>query len=563
MKSLKVTLVLLVVALFVLAACTVPAPAPTEPVAAEPPAEEAAPVEEKAPAEEAAPEEEPGRELVYAERAVINQLDSIDPRGYPSSYETVYLLYDQLVRFDSNLQIQPELAESWEVSDDGLTWTLNLRDAITFHDGTPFNAEAVKYHVDRLQSEDWASPNRSLWDHITSVEVVDDYTVALSTDEPFGPMLFYMAHGSGGIASPAAVEEWGKDFVEHPVGTGPYKLESFTPGVEVVLVRNEGYWGDRPALDKITIKQVPEAGARVAMLETGEADIIAEVPPEDFERLKADPDMDVIQQTGLRTFFFAYNFDTPALQEVKVRQALNHAVDRDTLVETIFLGLAEPLNSATSSAMPGHVAVGGYEYDPEKAKALLAEAGWTDTDGDGIVDKDGEALKLTILFSDAYPKEQEVVEAVQLYLKDVGVDLELWQTDAASVRSYQKVARNEAEYDLVNWGFNASNGDITYHLESMWVSNPDDAAPPYRWNLGWYSNPELDELLADTKLGAAAVDSEHRAELLAQAQETIWNEAPHLWLYAPDLLAGYRTDVEGLVVLPTIFYNLRDVRFAE
>ncbi len=494
---------------------------------------------------------------------MINQLDSIDPRGYPSSYEGVYLLYDQLVRFDSNLQIQPELAESWEVSDDGLTWTLHLREDVTFHDGTPFNAEAVKYHVERLQDEEWASPNRSLWDHIVSVDVVDDYTVELSTEEPFGPMLFYMAHGSGGIASPAAVEEWGKDFVEHPVGTGPYKLESFTPGVEVVLVRNDDYWGDPPALDKITIRQVPEAGARVAMLETGEADIIAEVPPEDVERLKADPDMDVIQQTGLRTFFLAFNFDSPALQDVKVRQALNHAVDRDTIVQTIFLGLAEPLDSPASSAMPGHVAVGGYEYDPEKAEALLAEAGWTDTDGDGIVDKDGEALKLTVLFSDAYPKEQEVVEAVQLYLKDVGVDLELWQTDAASVRSYQKVARNEAEYDLVNWAFNASNGDITYHLESMWVSNPDDAAPPYRWNLGWYSNPELDELLINTKLGTAAVDPEQRAQLLAEAQETIWNEAPHLWLYAPDLLAGYRSNVEGLAVLPTIFYNLRDVRFAE
>ena len=563
MKRLKVTLVLLVVAVFVLAACAVPAAAPTQPAAAEPPAEEAAPAEKEAPAEEAAPAEELVRELVYAEPSGITQLDSINPLLYPSSYETVYLLYDQLVRFDSNLQIQPELAESWEVSDDGLTWTLHLRDDVTFHDGTPFNAEAVKYHVDRLQSEDWASPNRSLWDHIVSVEVVDDYTLQLSTAEPFGPMLFYMAHGSGGIASPAAVEEWGKDFVEHPVGTGPYKLESFTPGVEVVLVRNEDYWGDRPALDKITIKQVPEAGARVAMLETGEADIIAEVPPEDVERLKADANMDVIQQTGLRTYFLAFNFDTPALQDVRVRQALNHAVDRDTIVEAIFLGLAESLDSPASSAMPGNVTVGGYEYDPEKAKALLAEAGWTDTDGDGTVDKDGEPLTLKILFSDAYPKEQEVVEAVQLYLKDVGVDLELWQTDAASVRTYQKVARNEAEYDLVNWAFNASNGDITYHLESMWVSNPDDAAPPYRWNLGWYSNPELDELLADTKLGPAAVDPEQRAELLAQAQEIIWNDAPHLWLYAPDLLAGYRADVEGLVVLPTIFYNLRDVSFAE
>jgi peptide/nickel transport system substrate-binding protein len=515
------------------------------------------------PAEPKAEGEVSAGELVYAERALINQLDSIDPRGYPSSYEVVYLLYDQLVRFDENLQIQPELAKSWEVSDDGLTWTLHLRDDVKFHDGTPFNAEAVKFHVERLQDPDWASPNASLWDHIVSVEVADDYTVKLSTAEPFGPMLFYMAHGSGGIASPAAVDEWGKDFVEHPVGSGPYELESFTPGVEVVLIRNEDHWGDRPPLDKITVKQVPEAGARVAMLETGEAHIIAEVPPEDVERLNADPNIDVVQQTGLRAFFIAFNFDIPALQDVKVRQALNYAVDTDTIVDAIFLGLADPLDSPAPSAMPGHVSAGQYEYDPDKASALLADAGWTDTDGDGIVDKDGEPLKLTILFSNAYPKEQEVIEAVQQYMKDVGVDLELWQTDSASVRSYQKVAQDEAQYDLVNWAFNASNGDITYHLESMWVSNPDVAAPPYRWNLGWYSNPELDELLASTKLGEAAVDPEQRAQLLTQAQETVWNEATHLWLYTPHLLAGRRTDIKGLLVLPTIFYNLRNARFAE
>ncbi len=173
-------------------------------------------------------------------------MDSIDPRGYPSAYEAVYLLYDQLVRFDENLTIQPELATSWEVSEDGLTWTFNLRDDVTFHDGTPFNAEAVKFHIERLLDPEWASPNRSLWDHITAVNVVDDYTIQLTTAEAFGPMLNYLAHGSGGIASPTAVEQFGKDFVENPVGTGPYRLESFTPGVELVLAANEDYWNGPP-----------------------------------------------------------------------------------------------------------------------------------------------------------------------------------------------------------------------------------------------------------------------------------------------------------------------------
>ena len=503
------------------------------------------------------------KELVYAEPAVINLLDSIDPRGYPSAYEAVYLLYDQLVRFDQDLQIQPELAESWEVSEDGLTWTFSLRDDVAFHDGTPFNADAVKFHIERIQSEEWASPNKSLWDHIVTVEVVDDYTVQISTAEPFGPMLNYLAHGSGGIASPTAVEEFGLDFVENPVGTGPYKLESFTPGIELVLAANEDYWNGQPALDRVVFRQVTEPGARVAMLESGEAHIVAEVPPEEVERLQGVEGIEVVQQTGLRTFFAAFFDDAPALQDLSVRQAINHAVDKQAIVDAIFLGLATPLDSPTAPSMAGHVSQGIYEYDPEMATQLLNEAGWSDSDGDGIVDKDGEPLTLQFLISNEYPKAQEVAEAVQQYLAEVGVNAELWQVDAASVRTYQKVARDEVEYDIANWAFNASNGDISYHLESMWESNPDDAAPPYRWNLGWYSNPELDEIIRGSKIGPTAVDPNRRAELLAQAQEIIWNDATHLWLYVPDLLAGHSSNVEGLVVLPTVFYDLRNASFTE
>ncbi|MGQ9733341.1 MAG: ABC transporter substrate-binding protein, partial [Candidatus Zipacnadales bacterium] len=478
-------------------------------------------------------------------------------------YEVVDLIFDRLVRFDGNLQIHPELAKSWEVSKDGLTWTLFLRDDVKFHDGTPFNAQAVKAHVERMLDRDWALPNRALWDHITSVNVVDDYTVQFVTAKPFGPMLFYMAHGSGGIVSPAAVEKWGKDFAEHPVGTGPYKVESFTPGVEVVLVQNTEYWGSPAPLDRIVVKTVVEPGARVAMLETGEAHIIDQVPVEEVDRLTRNPSVKILQQTGLRTFCMQFFLDRPTLQDLKVRQALNHAVDVQTIVDTIFLGQGKPLDSPVSSAIPGHVSVGRYDYDPGKAKSLLNEAGWSDTNGDGIVDKGGEPLRLKILYSTAYPKEEEVVEAVRQYLADVGVELELWEVERGGVRTYQKVSRKEVQYDIANWGFNPSNGDITYHLESSWVSNPDDQAPPYMWNLSWYSKPEVDDLLLRTKFGEEAVDPNKRVELLAEAQRIIWNDAPALWLYSLEILAATRANVEGVVILPTIFLNLREARFSE
>lgn len=567
MKRLRMVSIVSIAVLLisVMAACTTPTVAPTVAPTAAPKATiapTAAPVKptETKVLPTATVAAQP-KTLTYAEPNVVNMLDAIDPRGYPNSYEAVFLLYDQLVRFDEKMQIKPELAKSWEVSADGLTWTFKLVEGVKFHDGTPFNADAVKKHVERALSAEWASPNKSLWAHITKVEVVDAATIKFSTAEPFGPMLYYLAHGSGGIVSPTAVDKYKKDIAINPVGTGPYKLESFNPGVELVLVRNDNYWNGKPALDKVVFKKVTEAQARQAMLEKGEAQIISEVPPESVKTLKTNTKLKIIEQTGLRTFFVALNLTRPALQDVKVRQALNYAVDKDAIVNAIFLGLATPMDSPAAQNIAGHVTIGTYKYDPAKAKQLLAEAGWKDTNNDKVVDKDGKPLSLKYLISNEYPKAQEVAEAVQQYLQDVGVKVELWYVDSASVRTYQKVAQKEAQYDMANWAFNASNGDISYHLESMWVTNPDVAQPPYMWNLGWYSNPKVDQVIKATKLGKDAVDPAKRQTLLAEAQKLIWEDAPHIWLYVPKLLAGQSADVDGLTVMPTVFYNMRNVRY--
>ena len=497
--------------------------------------------------------------LVYAVGSSITKLDAADPKLYPSPYEAVFLIYDNLVRLDKNLKIQPELAERWEVSKDGCTWTFHLRKGVKFHDGTPFDAQAVKFHIDRVKDPATASPNRTLWDHIKSVEVVDDYTIILRTTKPFGPMLNYLAHGSGGIVSPAGVKKWGADFGNHPIGAGPYKLESFTPGVEVVLVRNEDYWGKRPAFDKVVFKYVPEPGARVAMLLTGEADVIADVPFEEIARLEASKDTKVITVTGLRCFFVCLNLRNPILQDQRVREALNYAVDKTSITESIYLGHATVLDSPVAPTIFGYKKTREFPYDPNKARAILASAGWSDTNGDGILDKDGKPLSLVMMTSENYfPKDLDVAMAVQSQLRKAGIDVKLWKVEEAAVRSYEKVPAAEQRWDMHLYGFNPSNGDPSYYLISLFGSNPDPDATPYRWNMMRYSNKKVDALIERSLSGPDAIEPANRAKLLEDIQQILMDESPCIWLYALELATGARRDVQAVDLLPTIFLSLRN-----
>ena len=243
-----------------------------------------------------------GGTLTFAQNQPIRTPDSVNPQAYPAAYESNFTLYNNLVTFDPELKIVPDLAESWETTGDGTTWTFRLRKGVKFHDGTAFDARAAEAHVRRIQDPQTGSPNKNLWDHVTEVRATDESTVQLVTAKPFGPMLNYLAHGSGGISSPAAVEKFGEAYPQNPTGTGPYKLESFTPGTELVLGRNPDYFRGAPPLDRIRFRVAPEVGARVAALEAGEADVINDVPPEEAQRLEKSRGTAMLRKPGLRTF---------------------------------------------------------------------------------------------------------------------------------------------------------------------------------------------------------------------------------------------------------------------
>jgi ABC-type transport system substrate-binding protein len=504
--------------------------------------------------------QESGGTLTYAQNLPVTSADPIRPEGYPAAYEANFTIYNNLVTFDRDLEIVPDLAESWETSEDGLTWTFSLREGVTFHDGTPFDARAVEAHIARIQNPDNASPNANLWAHITGVNVTDDLTIELQTETPFAAMLNYLAHGSGGIESPTAVEEYGNEYPLHPTGTGPYKLDSINPGNELTLVRNDEFFGETPALDRIVMRAVPEAGSRVLLLEANEADLANDVPPEDADRLESGDGLQLIAQTGLRTFWMEFNLNREIFQDLNVRRALNHAVNKQSIVDNLFLGRATLLDSPASSAIQGHRSVGEYAYDPETARQMLADAGWEAGD-DGVLEKDGQRLSFTINTAEGeYPKDIQVVETVQADLQAVGCEVEIWKVEAAARWDYLRVPNSEAEYDMLIFGFNPSNGDLGYHLNAVFRSNTDAAAAPNVWNLMWYSNAEVDELLNQAD---QAVDGETRVDLLGQAQQLIWDDAPMIWLYTPELLVGARDTVQDVYIWPTIFTVVREASKSE
>lgn len=503
----------------------------------------------------AAAAQEGSGELVYAQSMPITTPDPVNPQTYPAAYEANFTIYRNLVTFDRDLKIIPDLAETWEQAADGLTWTFHLRQGVTFHDGTPFNAQAVEAHIKRIQDPAVASPNANLWAHITGITVVDDNTLQLLTEQPFGPMLNYLAHGSGGIESPTAVHELGENYAQQPTGTGPYKLESFNPGTDLVLVRNDDFYGDPPKLDKITMRAVPEVGSRILSLDAGEAHLANDVPPEEADRLANGDTTQLLRQKGLRTFWMEFNLNREIFKEVNVRQALNHAVNKQSIVDNLFLTYGAVLDSPAAPTIQGYKAAGSYDYDPEKAKLMLTEAGWTPGD-DGILQKDGVPMQFTINTANGeYPKDIQVVEAVQADLAAVGCAIEIWQVEAAARWSYLRVPHAEAEYDMLIFGFNPSNGDLGYHLNSVFRTNSDTTKQPDVWNLMWYSNPQVNDLLNQAD---HTVDQTQRFDLLGQAQQLIWTDAPVIWLYVPDLLTGATKDVQDAFIWPTVFTVVRE-----
>ena len=296
---------------------------------------------------------------------------SLDPQDASDgiSLHATELIYDKLVTFDKDMKIVPELAKEWNMSEDGKVWTFTLQEGAKFQDGTPLNAEAVKASFDRILNKDNKLKRRSLFaGFIESVSVESEYKVTFHLKFPYAPILNTLAHPNGGIHSSKNTAELGKGVSKSPVGSGPYKFKEWISGDKLVLEANPDYWGEKPKLKSITFKPVVENAARALMLETGEADVILPVPATDIERLKSNDEVTVTLYPSNRNLYMGMNTKKAPFDNVKVRQALNYAVDKETIVNKIMMGNAKPSQAAISELTWGFSPAGTYPYDPEKAK---------------------------------------------------------------------------------------------------------------------------------------------------------------------------------------------------
>ncbi len=466
----------------------------------------------------------------------------IDPHVNASSELGIPLtsVYDTLVYLDPETgDFVPGLAERWDVSGDGLAYTFYLRQDVTFQDGTPFDAEAVRFNLERITSPDVASQKaRFMLGPYERVEVMDEYTVRVYLNEPFAPLLDSFSQVYLGMASPAAVEKWGDEYQLHQVGTGPFVFAEYVPGDHLLLQRNPDYaWGpsvyehDTAQVGEIEFRFFTDPATRSPALETGEADVMGEIPPQDVARLAESDDFRVerVPIPGVSLMVFM-NTARPPLDDVRVRQALLYGTNRQAIVSAVFYDTSPvaygPLAANTLGYEPAVQDL--YSYDPAQAAALLDEAGWTDSDGDGIRDRDGEPLALDFYLM-GWGHMPEVGQWMAAQWAELGVGVN------SQIVSYPEALQlaGEGQHHLIPFNLSSSDPDI---LRQFFHSQAG-------FNWAKVEDAELDGWL---ETAALASDRAERITLYSQAQLRVMEQALVIPVRDYVNLNGVSNQVQGL-----------------
>jgi ABC-type transport system substrate-binding protein len=477
-----------------------------------------------APPVQAGPAPSRGRTLTIAESADITNLDPALTGG-DNSTAVKDLIYASLVDQTPTGEIRPDLAVSWKVN--GTVWTLALRRGVKFQDGTPFNAQAVKAHYDRLFGPE--NPRRaSDWrPFLDRVEVVDDYTIQFVTKYP-DPFFLQRLAGSSEIESPDAFKKYGKDIARNPVGAGPFRLVEWTPDVRVVIARNDDYFGDKTYLDQVIFRPVPEAGARAIALESGDVQLADAISPEDMPRLRSNPNLTLDTVTTVGQLTVGMNNTKKPFNDVRVRQALNYAVDRPALARGVYQGLAEVPPGAVAIFAIGYAAVQSFPFDPAKAKELLAEAGYPNGFSATFMGTHG-----------VMSKDFEMMQAIQQMLRRVGVTVSIQTAEWARYLQLVNIPPDKSPLEL--WLDGWADDNATNLLQQRFGC---DFMRPKGVNLHGYCNPDVDALVTQA---ARTMDATQRNMYLKAAQTLIQRDAPSIWGLEPKSTAGLTRKLHGII----------------
>lgn len=469
-------------------------------------------------------------------RVVIAQdenITTIDPHnGSTTTAQGIQdAMYERLYEIGEDYEMHPGLATDYELSDDGLEYTFELREGVQFTDGAEFNAEAVKINFDRiLDSKGSLSAYRGI-ETVEKVEVLDNDKIKLTLSNPNNQFLFQLNQVR--IASPKALND-GVDLNEVSAGTGPFELEEWNHGDSLVLKKNEGYWdSEYPKVDQIVYKPVPEDGSRVAMLKAGDADLAYPLPEKDIDSLKKKDGIVVEVDEATRVRYTTLNTTKKYLDDKKIRQAMNYAIDKEQFAKVVKNGFAEPLDSILPHANVFHSSQHPYEYDLDKAKELMKEAGV----------EDGFTVEI---WGDDSSENNRSMQFIQQQLKEINIDVEIQQFERGTLddKIYSPEGPEEAEVEMWYVSWSTETGDTDNGIRPLFST---DAFPPNGANTAYYSNEKVDKLINDA---LAETDDKKAAQKYDELQSIVYDEAPWLFLGVDKLVYAKNEKLDGIWITP-------------
>ncbi|MEK4064211.1 MULTISPECIES: nickel ABC transporter substrate-binding protein [Paenibacillus] len=485
-------------------------------------------------------------------------MDQLDAGAYKGSMNVHAMIYDGLVEYGEKGEILPALAESWDISEDGKVYTFHLRQGVKFSDGTEFNAEAVKFSFERWIKDPANSLNVAT--AMQSIDVVDEHTITMTFTKAYYPFLTELSFARPvRMISPSAVEPAGDvtgKFIK-AIGTGAWMAESFTTDQEAVLIRNPYYWGEMPKLSTIILKVIPDPQSRVLALQSGDIDIaggqMGKIPVESVPVIEAASSLSLQKAPGTNSHFMIFNYNTPALQDLNVRKAINLAINKKSIVNDLMDGIGSVAKGLFPLTVPYVTDSNNtwYGFDPAEAKQLLADAGYSDSNGDGIVEQAGTPLELNFVLQQAeFPEWKSISELIQSELKEIGIAVNL---QVLEPNAYYDALWTTKAYDLIMY----RTYDDAYNPHAFLLSlfHETEEAPAVVW-----SDAGLESLI-DTAVGTT--DLQERQSAYDSIFTKLYQEAMFAAIYFPDDIMAVNKRITGFkagyTTFSPIFWNQLDI----
>lgn len=473
--------------------------------------------------------------LVWGQGADVTSMDPHQGKETPA-VEVTDQIFDTLTVVDAATgELQPLIAESWDQTSD-TSYRFKIRQGIKFHDGSELTAEDVKFSLERAINSAAVS---YVVDFIDTVEVVDDYTVDVNLDAPYAPALRNLSVPFTAIVPKAAVEADEEAFKLNPIGCGPYKFVEWNQGDSVKLEAFDDYFGGVPATKNLVMKVIPEAAQRTIALETGEIDLAYDILPNDISKIEENPELALYDAPSLTCYYVSMNMNKEPFNNEKVREAINLAIDRELLVETIACGAGQPADAIIAPAVYGYFSPGTYEYNPEKARELLAEAGYENGFSTSIWVNDNQT-------------RIEACQAIQAMLMDIGIDCQVEVMEFGSF--IQRTSAGEHDMGYFGWVTSTTDADYTYY--SLEHSSQQGAAG----NRTFLADDEVDALIETARTSTDEEVRMNAYEELSKKLFEINNNAP---IYYSNITAGSSSKVENFVMDPIGYHKLDKVKVAE